>query len=186
VALRCELRPLTLQETAAYVAGRIRAAGGIGSHVFTREAVTLIHERSKGIPRLISVIADNALLSGFATGQRPVSSATVREVCNDFDLAGEPSDVVAPSASDVRPVPAAHPNPSAAEPGKMLAFDGGDARVGLLRSADTPLLPPATVQSSALMHSVAPPPQEPHSLAPEPAPEMFKTDPPKRRRFSFF
>ena len=48
VALRCELRPLTLQETAAYIAGRIRAAGGVGAQVFTREAVALIHERVAG------------------------------------------------------------------------------------------------------------------------------------------
>jgi len=88
VALRCELRPLTLQETAGYIAGRIRSAGGVGAQVFTREAVTLIHERSRGIPRTISVIADNALLSGFALGQRPVNSATIREVCEDFDLGG--------------------------------------------------------------------------------------------------
>ena len=86
IALRCELRPLTLQETAGYLAGRIRAAGGVGAQVFTREAVTLIHERSGGVPRTISVIADNSLLTGFAVGQRPVNSATVREVCRDFDL----------------------------------------------------------------------------------------------------
>lgn len=86
IALRCELQPLTLVETAAYLAGRIRAAGGVGAQVFTREAVGLIHQHARGIPRTISVIADNALLSGFATGERPVSSATVREVCRDFDL----------------------------------------------------------------------------------------------------
>jgi len=93
VALRCELRPLTLHEAAAYIAGRIRSAGGVGAQVFTREAVTLIHERSRGIPRLISVIADNALLSGFAAGQRPVGSAIVREVCRDFDLGTAATDV---------------------------------------------------------------------------------------------
>lgn len=86
IALRCELRPLSLQETAGYLAGRIRAAGGVGAQVFTREAVTLIHERSLGVPRTISVIADNSLLTGFAVGQRPVNSSTVREVCRDFDL----------------------------------------------------------------------------------------------------
>jgi general secretion pathway protein A len=71
VALRCELRPLTQIETASYIVGRINAAGGTSSQIFTREAVTLIHARSKGIPRTISVIADNALLTAFATGQRP-------------------------------------------------------------------------------------------------------------------
>ncbi len=86
IALRCELRPLTLQETAVYIAGRIRAAGGVDARIFTREAVEMIHERSRGIPRTISVIADNALLGGFAAGQRPVSSQIVRDVCRDFDI----------------------------------------------------------------------------------------------------
>lgn len=107
IALRCALRPLSPQETAAYIAGRIRAAGGTGAKVFTREAVALIHERSGGIPRTISVISDNALVGGFAAGQRPVGSELVREICRDFDLspqsatmsrmvAPEPDEIVAP------------------------------------------------------------------------------------------
>jgi len=112
IALRCELRPLTLQETAGYLAGRIRAAGGVGAQVFTREAVTLIHERSAGVPRTISVIADNALLTGFAVGQRPVSSSTVREVCRDFDL-GSPSGNPTPEAAPIETArPTATPPPS--------------------------------------------------------------------------
>jgi type II secretory pathway predicted ATPase ExeA len=86
IALRCELRPLTLQETAVYIAGRIRAAGGVDARVFTREAVELIYERARGIPRTISVISDNALLGGFAAGMRPVNSQIVRDVCRDFDI----------------------------------------------------------------------------------------------------
>lgn len=86
IALRCELRPLMLEETAAYLAGRIKAAGGVGAEVFTRNAVTLIHERSGGIPRTISVLADNALVSGYALVQRPVCSKVVLEVCGDFNL----------------------------------------------------------------------------------------------------
>jgi general secretion pathway protein A len=103
IALRCELRPLSLQETAGYLAGRIRAAGGVGAQVFTREAVTLVHERSKGIPRTISVIADNALLTGFAVGQRPVNSATVREVCRDFDLGVDAEAGAVVPAAEARP-----------------------------------------------------------------------------------
>jgi general secretion pathway protein A len=87
VALRCQLRSLTSRETAGYLAGRIAAAGGVGAQVFTREAVTAIHEASAGLPRTISVIADNALLGGFAAGQKPVNSKIVREVCSDFSLA---------------------------------------------------------------------------------------------------
>jgi general secretion pathway protein A len=77
VALRCELLPLDLMETTAYIAGRVRIAGG---------DVELIHHCSGGIPRTISVICDNSLVSGFAADQRPVGRALVYEVCNDFDL----------------------------------------------------------------------------------------------------
>jgi general secretion pathway protein A len=86
IALRCQLRPLSRDETVSYVAGRIRIAGGVGSQVFTRDAVELMHACSHGIPRIISVIADNALVGGFAAGVRPVTSRFVKEVTADFDL----------------------------------------------------------------------------------------------------
>ena len=86
VALRCTLEPLTLNETAAYIAGRIRHAGGEGAALFTREAVRAIHECSRGVPRTISVICDNALVTGFALQQKPVGAQVVAEVCRDFDF----------------------------------------------------------------------------------------------------
>jgi general secretion pathway protein A len=86
VALRCALGPLQLAETAAYIAHRIRTAGGVPSRLFTRESVALIHEYSGGIPRTISVICDNALVSGLALDRCPVDRAIVLEVCNDFRL----------------------------------------------------------------------------------------------------
>lgn len=101
VALRCDLSALDVRETAAYISGRIAIAGGDASTIFTREAVQVIYERSAGIPRTISVICDNALLSGFATGVRPVAAPLVLEVCRDFRLpqfkigklgASDPSD----------------------------------------------------------------------------------------------
>lgn len=86
VALRCNLEPLTLNETAAYIAGRIRHAGGEGAALFTREAVRAIYEGSRGIPRTISVICDNALVTGFALQQKPVGAQIIAEVCRDFDF----------------------------------------------------------------------------------------------------
>ena len=86
IALRCELKPLDLPDTAAYIASRIRTAGGDPANIFTRQAVTLIHEYSRGLPRTISVMCDNALMSGFALDQRPVDGDIVLEVCRDFDL----------------------------------------------------------------------------------------------------
>lgn len=86
VALRCRLATLGVREVAAYIAGRIQVAGGLAGQVFTREAVELIHDHSGGIPRVISVICDNAMLAGFAADRRPITSDLVEEVCRDFDL----------------------------------------------------------------------------------------------------
>lgn len=86
IALRCELRPLTLHETLVYLAGRIRAAGGVTSRIFTREAATLLHQKAAGIPRTINVLADNALLAAFARQQSPVTSQIVSEVIQDFRI----------------------------------------------------------------------------------------------------
>ncbi|PWT81975.1 MAG: AAA family ATPase [Blastocatellia bacterium] len=88
IALRCELAALDLRETAAYIAARVRIAGGRAELLFTREAVVAIHECSKGIPRTISVICDNALVNGFAADIKPVGRDLVLEVCRDFQFGG--------------------------------------------------------------------------------------------------
>ena len=61
----------------------------MASRVFTREAITLIHEYSGGIPRTINVICDNALVSGMALGRQRVDRAIVVEVCRDLRLKSE-------------------------------------------------------------------------------------------------
>jgi type II secretory pathway predicted ATPase ExeA len=91
IALRCGLTPLQLGETSAYLAGRVRIAGGEPVSLFSRDAVHLVHEASGGIPRSINIICDNALLSGFAAAQRPVCRRLVAEVCRDLDLLGDKS-----------------------------------------------------------------------------------------------
>jgi general secretion pathway protein A len=112
VALRCSLGPLTLQETAAYIATRIRIAGGECARIFTREAVTLIHQRSQGIPRTVSVICDNALVTGFALGEQPVSRRIIEEVCRDFDLADSTAAAASTGAGELSVEPAAQPPPA--------------------------------------------------------------------------
>ena len=107
VALRCELKPLDLPDTASYIASRIRTAGGDPGMIFTREAVTLIHEYSHGVPRTISVMCDNALMSGFALDQRRIDGHIVREVCRDFDLRPKERTLQPPSAPLVLVEPAA-------------------------------------------------------------------------------
>jgi general secretion pathway protein A len=102
VVHRCELIPFGARETATYIAARVRIAGGQPEQLFTRDAVVAIHRHSKGIPRTISVICDNALVSGLAAGRRPVGPELVLEVCRDFRFSGPPS--AQPMAGPVRTV----------------------------------------------------------------------------------
>jgi general secretion pathway protein A len=110
IALRCSLPPLTQAETAQYIATRLRIAGGQPGHAFTRDAIDVIYQRSGGIPRTISVICDNALMSGFAVDQRPVGRQLVIEVCRDFDLS------VAAAAASVDAAPPAPQQPPPPQP----------------------------------------------------------------------
>jgi general secretion pathway protein A len=122
IGLRCVLTPLGLRETAAYIAHRITLAGGNPVRAFTREAVRAIHDRSRGIPRTINVICDNALLTGFAADERPVGPETVLEVCRDFDLESSASQ----PASRLR-VPEGPPALGIARPAGTVAVSGGAA-----------------------------------------------------------
>jgi len=126
IALRCELKPLDLPDTAAYIVSRIRTAGGDPANIFTRQAVTLIHEYSRGLPRTISVMCDNALMSGFALDQRPVDGDIVLEVCRDFDYRST-APVTPPKPPHLALVPpeAAEPESRASGP---VAIDSSNAR----------------------------------------------------------
>jgi hypothetical protein len=86
VALRCQLRRLTVEETCSFIAWRIRQAGGQPSAIFTLEAVKACHTHARGIPRLISVISDNAMIGAYAAGEKPVTAARIIEACRDLDL----------------------------------------------------------------------------------------------------
>jgi general secretion pathway protein A len=104
VALRCALSALTLRESAAYIAGRVRLAGGDAARLFSWEAVIAIHSRSRGIPRTINVICENTLLTAFATEQTTVSAELVEQVSRDFDLegTGPQRSAAAPASSQAR------------------------------------------------------------------------------------
>jgi general secretion pathway protein A len=160
VALRAELRPLTAHQTAEYLAGRIRAAGGLASQVFTRQAVMTIYERSRGIPRTISVIADNALLSAFALQLRPVTSEVVLEVCRDFDLAA-PSPAAEADAGGTTPVPASPAGQSPQGPQPLAAPPPAPVTRGRLLDIDPAVIEPVAVD--------APSPSTAEAQGPDPA-----------------
>jgi type II secretory pathway predicted ATPase ExeA len=86
ISLRCQLTSMDLPETAAYIAGRIRIAGGRPEQIFTRESIAAVYAASKGLPRTVNVVCDNALLGGFAAQVRPINARFVEDVCRDFDI----------------------------------------------------------------------------------------------------
>lgn len=89
------LTPLTREETHAYIETRLMIAGG-RDNVFSSEAMDLVAEHSRGVPRVINTIADTALVYAFSAQEPIVSAETVRNVIRDkldygvFGLASSP------------------------------------------------------------------------------------------------
>lgn len=134
VALRCTLGLLDAMETAAYVTGRLEIAGAKGREIFTRDALSTIYQRSGGVPRTISVICDNALVSGFATGAATIGADLIREVCHDFDLrvpsapgvnGGRPNTASGRSPAATATVLPATPRKPTVDPAERLFADVG-------------------------------------------------------------
>ena len=73
---RYHLEPLSKEDTALYVNHRMKVAGA-QRDVFTPPAIRLLYRRSRGIPRLINVVADRALLAAYTRDQRVVDRALV-------------------------------------------------------------------------------------------------------------
>ncbi len=85
VTLRHHLRPFSLNECQEYVANRLQVAGG-DPNIFTATALKALYLYSSGIPRLINVLGDNALLTAYALGKSEVEDYLVREVADDLNL----------------------------------------------------------------------------------------------------
>ena len=87
VALRCQLLPLDQEQTRAYVLGRLERAGAPAeSSLFSEESLAQVFEFSRGIPRIINNLCENALVSAFARQQRVISGDIIAEIAADFRL----------------------------------------------------------------------------------------------------
>ncbi len=88
VSVRCRLAPLKSDEVNCYIEARLKTAGFAEKALFDPKAVEKIALYSKGIPRLINVICDNALLICYAASKRTVSVEFIEEVAHDLQLTG--------------------------------------------------------------------------------------------------
>lgn len=83
VTVHYHLRGLDPEETAAYIRHRLHVAGGDNPELFTPQAVRRIFEASQGIPRLINILCDGALVYGYADGLTRIDEATVLQVIQE-------------------------------------------------------------------------------------------------------
>jgi general secretion pathway protein A len=84
IAIRCRIDPLSSDESLAYIQHRLTRASSFHNAVFTKGALKEIVKEAKGIPRIINVIGDNALITAFGYDQNPVDSKIIKEVIADL------------------------------------------------------------------------------------------------------
>lgn len=85
---RFHLTPLNSDDTAAYIRHRMQVAGAI-REIFTDRALNAIHRTSRGIPRLINIICDRALLGAYTKGEYEIDAALIHEA--SVEIEGEES-----------------------------------------------------------------------------------------------
>jgi len=83
ITARFHLQPLAREDTLAYVRHRLRVAGA-SSEIFSRAALREVHRLSGGVPRVINIICDRALLGAYTEDQHQVSPALVRRAASEI------------------------------------------------------------------------------------------------------
>ena len=84
VAIRCRIDPLSTEESFAYIQHRLMRASSFHNPVFTGGALKRIVKEADGIPRVINVLCDNALVTAFGYQRKPVDEKIVKEVIKDI------------------------------------------------------------------------------------------------------
>lgn len=102
IALRCQLEPLQPGETKGYMLRRLERAGANARalNLFPDLTIACVYQLSRGIPRLINTICENALIAGYARKSSQITPEIVHEVGNDLRLN---VSTPAPSARPVAP-----------------------------------------------------------------------------------
>jgi general secretion pathway protein A len=90
IMVRCRLPLLSLEETQEYIAARLLGAGGTDTRTFPLGTVQTIYSYARGVPRLVNLLCEQALIGAYAERSTTVSTANVRRVAAEFDLVGEP------------------------------------------------------------------------------------------------
>ncbi|MBI2529144.1 MAG: AAA family ATPase [Candidatus Rokubacteria bacterium] len=85
IGIRCYLKPLSRKDTFRYVEHRMRIAGLPGALPFTRSAMARIYAHSRGIPRVINMVCDRALMAAYSARAREITPALVRAAVKNLE-----------------------------------------------------------------------------------------------------
>jgi general secretion pathway protein A len=89
IAIRCAIKPIEPEETMAYIFHRIRVAGGGSSGLLSDDALWRILNYSRGVPRLINRVCNQAMISAYSAGRLPVDEDAVLEALRELE-GGQP------------------------------------------------------------------------------------------------
>jgi type II secretory pathway predicted ATPase ExeA len=84
IRLRFHLSTLSKRETAEYIQHRLDVAGAGGRKIFDKDSIDLIFRYAGGVPRLINVLADTAMLCAFSEGKDTIDVGLVNEAINEL------------------------------------------------------------------------------------------------------
>ena len=96
ISIWCKTQRLTADQTQAYIAERLRIAGA-SRPALSPEAAQLVHHYSKGIPRVINLICDHAMISAYVEQIKPIPARIVESVSIELELDQQPF-VISPMA----------------------------------------------------------------------------------------
>ena len=94
ISVRWRLSPLSATETRDYVRHRLRIAAGAPREIFTELALREVHRRSRGIPRLVNLLCDRALLAGYAAEAKTIGLGLVTQ--SDKEIRGSARSLATP------------------------------------------------------------------------------------------
>lgn len=84
IALRCKTAALSLGEAHDYIQARLQIAGADGKPVFASQAIDAVHFYSRGIPRVMNLLCEHALINAYVDHVQPVPVHIVAEVAREF------------------------------------------------------------------------------------------------------
>lgn len=110
ITVSYHLNPLDADETTKYINHRLRRASTGAPLEFPREVTDIIHSRSRGVPRIINVICDAALVFGYAEERRQIDPALMTDVLMELEATGvlppaRSPEVESAPGDGLRPVP---------------------------------------------------------------------------------